>query len=43
MIELKVSKWLMEFLIIIDIFSIFLYELEIYCQDRFQKPSLQNN
>ena len=29
-----------EFLIILDIFSIFLFKLEIYCQDRFQKLNL---
>ena len=28
---------IMDFLIMVDIFSTFLYELEIYCQDRFQK------
>ena len=33
----------MEFLIIIDIFSIFLLELEIYNQNRFQKLSLRTN
>ena len=33
----------MEFLIMVDIFSTFLLELEIYCQDRFQKLSLQTN
>ena len=30
----------MGFLTTIDIFSIFLLELEVYCQDRFQKLSL---
>ena len=29
----------MEFLIMIDIFSIFLLKLEIYCEGRFQKLS----
>ena len=33
----------MEFLIIVDIFSIFLLEQEIHCQDRFQKISLLTN
>ena len=32
----------MKFLIMVDIFSIFLFEQEIYCQDRFQKLSLLN-
>ena len=32
---------IMEFLIIVDIFSIFLLELEIYSQDRFQKLNLK--
>ena len=27
----------------VDIFSIFVFEMEIYCQDRFQKPSLLTN
>ena len=30
----------MEFLIMVDIFSIFLFKMEIYCQDGFQKLSL---
>ena len=30
----------MEFLIPMDIFSIFLLELRIYCQDKFQKLSV---
>ena len=30
----------MKFLIMVDIFSIFLLELEIYSQDRFEKLSL---
>ena len=34
---------IMEFLIIVDIFLIFLLKLEIYCQDRFQKLSLLTN
>ena len=33
----------MKFLIMVDIFSIFLFEKKIYCQDRFQKLSLQTN
>ena len=33
----------MEFLTMVDIFSIFVFEMEIYCQDRFQKPSLLTN
>ena len=33
----------MEFLITVDIFSIFLFKLEIYCQDKFQKLSLLTN
>ena len=33
----------MEFVIIADIFSIFLLEMENYCQDRFQKLSLLTN
>ena len=33
----------MEFLIMVDIFLIFLFELEIYSQDRFQKLSLLTN
>ena len=37
------SKWLMEFLIMVDIFSIFLLKLEIYGQDLFQKLTLLAN
>ena len=33
----------MNFLIMIDIFSIFLLELEIYCQDEFQNLGLLTN
>ena len=33
----------MEFLIIVDIFFIFILELEIFCQERFQKLSLLTN
>ena len=33
----------MEFLILEDVFSIFLLKLENYCQNRFQKLSLQTN
>ena len=33
----------MEFLIMVDIFPIFLHEVEIYCYDRLQKLSLQTN
>ena len=32
----------MEFLLMVDIFSIFLFELEIYCQDRFLKNKSTN-
>ena len=34
---------IMEFLIMVDSFSIFLFTLEIYCQDRFQKLNLLTN
>ena len=34
---------IMEFLIMVDILSIFLHELEIYHQDNFRKLSLQTN
>ena len=40
---METLKTVNEILIMVDIFSIFLHKLEIYCQDRFQKPSLQNN
>ena len=33
----------MEFLYMVDIFSIFLLKMEIYCQDRFKKLSLLTN
>ena len=33
----------MRFLIMVDIFSTFLFELEIYCQDRFKKTILLTN
>ena len=33
---------IMEFLIMVDIFSIFLPQLEIYSQDRFQNPKFTN-
>ena len=33
----------MEFLIIVDIVSVFLLELEIFCEGRFQKLSQQIN
>ena len=33
----------MEFLIIVDIFSIILFERKIYCQDRLQKLNLLIN
>ena len=37
----SLSKFLlMKFLIMVDILSLFLLKLEIYCQDRFQKLSL---
>ena len=32
----------MEFLIMLEIFSTFLLEMEIYCQDRFQKNKSAN-
>ena len=34
---------IIEFLIMVDIFSIFLLEMEIYCQDRFIKQCLLTN
>ena len=33
----------MEFLILVDIFSVFLHRLEIYNENRFQKLNLQTN
>ena len=33
----------MEFLIMVDLFSTFIFELNICCQDKFQKSSQQTN
>ena len=33
----------MNFLVIVDIFLIFLLQLEIYCEEKFQKLSQLNN
>ena len=33
----------MKFLIMVDSLSTFFFELVIYCQDKFKKPSLLNN